>query len=373
MNNNSGKIPFLDFGPANSQIRDQILEAFRNCFDSNWYIMGNRLKDFESAYADFNGVAHCVGVGNGLEALRIGLESLGITHGDEVIVPSNTYIASWLSVSQVGATPVPVEPDPETYNLDPSRIESAITPATRAIMPVHLYGQACDMDKIMEIATRHKLHVAEDNAQAHGAESAGKKTGSFGIVNATSFYPGKNLGAYGDAGAVTTDNAGLAARLRMLRNYGSEKKYYNEIRGYNSRLDEIQAAFLSIKLKYIDEWSRERNSIAVKYKERLSEIKELTLPVTATGCTHVYHIFLVRCEQRDALVRHMSAQNVDTLIHYPVPPHLQKAYGDAGYKRGDFPIAEMIADTCLSLPLYVGMSNDTIDRVCDSIREFFKK
>ena len=355
-----------------SQIKEEMAAAFEEFYDSYWYILGNRGQKFEEEYAAYNHVRHCVGLSNGLDALHLSLLALGVGKGDEVIVPSNTYIATVLSISYVGAKPILVEPDPRTYNLDPEKLEAAITKSTKAIMPVHLYGQACQMDRIMAIAKKHRLFVIEDNAQAHGACFHGKITGSWGDVNATSFYPGKNLGALGDAGAVTTDSEELAARIKRLRNYGSEKKYYNEEIGYNRRLDECQAAFLSVKLKYLDAWTKQRREIAEWYDKALEGIGDLVLPETVAGATHVYHIYMVRTHKRNELQQYLADQGIGTLIHYPVPPHLQQAYKDLQYKRGDFPIAEQIADTCLSMPLWPGMTKDQVDAVAVACKSFFK-
>lgn len=361
------KIPFLSFESANKKIKNEILSTFEEFFDSSWYVLGEKTKQFEQEYANFNQVKHCVGISNGLDALHIALKSLDIGEGDEVIVPSNTYIASALAVSYVGATPVFVEPDIQTYNIDPTKIEAAITSKTKAIMPVHLYGQACEMEAIMTIAKKHHLFVVEDNAQSQGATYNGKLTGSFGDINGTSFYPGKNLGALGDAGAITTNTAELAKKAMVLRNYGSEKKYYNEVIGYNKRLDECQAAFLSIKLKYLNEWTKQRQEIATWYNEALSEIEGLILPKLADNASHVYHLYVVRTKHRDKLQKHLTDNAVGTLIHYPIPPHLQKAYSYLGFKKGDFPIAEEIADTCLSLPMWPGMTRQIVDDITQKL------
>ncbi len=354
----------------NAQVRAAMLQQFENVFDSQWYILGDRVKQFEKIYADANEVKHCVGVANGLDALTLCLKALDIKEGDEIIVPSNTYIASWLAVSCVGATPVPVEPNENTYNISPEKIKAAITKKTKVIMPVHLYGQACEMDEIMKIAEENNLYVVEDNAQAQGSSYNGKLTGSFGHINATSFYPGKNLGAYGDAGAVTTNDDALADKIKVLRNYGSQKKYFNEIKGVNSRLDELQAAFLSIKINYLAEWNAERNSVAKWYNEKLSSIKNISIPQLANGATSNYHLYVIRTEKRDALTEHLTKNGIGSLIHYPVPPHLQEAYRELDFKKGDFPIAEKIAETCLSLPIYPGIKKEEVDKVISIISDF---
>jgi dTDP-4-amino-4,6-dideoxygalactose transaminase len=366
-------IPFLSFEPVSKDIKAEIMSAFEQFFDDGLYVLGEKVKQFESAYADFNKVEYCVGISNGLDALHIALKSLNIGPGDEVIVPSNTFIATALAISYVGGTPVFVEPDINTYNIDPTKIEDAITTKTKAIMPVHLYGQACEMEAIMGIAHKYKLFVIEDNAQAQSATYKGIPTGSFGNINGTSFYPGKNLGAFGDAGAITTNDAILAKKSSVLRNYGSEKKYHNEVIGFNMRLDECQAAFLNIKLKYLDKWTKQRKQIAQWYNEELSGIKDLILPVVAEGATHVYHLFVIRSENRDSLQKYLANKGIGTLVHYPIPPHLQEAYSHLGFGKGDFPIAEKIADTCLSLPIYPGLTQELVKIVCNSIKQFYKK
>jgi dTDP-4-amino-4,6-dideoxygalactose transaminase len=363
------KIPFLSFELINKQIKAETLASFEQFFDNAWYVLGEQVKKFEQEYAEFNKVEHCVGVSNGLDALHIALITLGVGKGDEVIVPSNTYIATVLAVSYVGAIPVFVEPDIKSYNIDPAKIEAAITPKTKAIMPVHLYGQSCEMEAVMAIAKKHHLHVVEDNAQAHGAAYNNKLTGSWGKINGTSFYPGKNLGAFGEAGAITTNNAELAERAITLRNYGSQKKYYNDVIGFNMRLDECQAGFLSIKLKYLNEWTKQRQEIAGWYNKALKGIDDLILPSVRENATHVYHIYIVRTTQRDQLQKYLSDNGIGTFIHYPIPPHLQKAYQFLGFKKGDFPIAEEIADTCLSLPIWPGMNEVQIKTIATLIQK----
>lgn len=363
-------IPFLSFQEANKKIRTEIIDAFERFFDKGWYVLGEGVKKFEHEYATFNKVDYVVGVSNGLDALHIALRSLGIGAGDEVIVPSNTYIATALAVSYVGATPVFVEPDINTYNIDPTKIESAITAKTKAIMPVHLYGQACEMAPITAAAEKHNLFVIEDNAQSQGATYKGRLAGSFGHINGTSFYPGKNLGALGDAGGLTTNDEKLAQKATVLRNYGSEKKYFNEVIGYNMRLDECQAAFLSVKLKYLQEWTKQRQQIATWYNEGLAGMEDVVLPSIAKEATHVYHLYVIRTKQRDALQKHLSNNGIGTLIHYPIPPHLQQAYKHLGFRKGDFPISEEIADTCLSLPIWPGMEQKAIFTISKIIKAF---
>ena len=363
-------VPFLDFSAAHAPIREEMRAAFTAIYDSNWFVTGQALADFERAFAHFTGTGYAAGVSNGLDALVLALRALGVGAGDEVIVPSNTFIASVLAVSHVGATPVFVEPEVTTYNLDPARLEAAVGRRTAAVIPVHLYGQPAEMAAIMDIARRRGLKVLEDNAQAHGATFGGRLTGSFGDAAGVSFYPGKNLGALGDAGAVCTDDPELDRRVRQLRNYGSEVKYRNDIIGYNNRMDELQAALLSVKLRYLPEWTAQRQAIAARYDELLNGVGDLVLPVTHPEATHVYHLYVVRTRRRDRLQAHLKERGVGTLVHYPIPPHLQEAYRDLGYRRGDFPIAETLAETCLSLPIWPGMTERDIAAVTDAIISF---
>jgi dTDP-4-amino-4,6-dideoxygalactose transaminase len=365
------KVPFVSFEVIHGSIKSEVLSEFEKFYDKNYFILGEKVSEFESEYALFNRVKSAIGVSNGLDALHLCLRALDIKEGDEVIVPSNTYIATLLACSFVGAIPVLVEPNINSYNIDPERIRAAITSNTKAIIPVHLYGQACEMDKIMEIALTHNLYVIEDNAQAQGATFNGQKTGSFGIANGTSFYPGKNLGALGDAGAVTTNNEAIADKIRALRNYGSIKKYHNEYLGFNMRLDEIQAVFLSIKLKHLELWTRERQQIAQTYNEKLKGIPDLILPQVNIGSTHVYHLYVVRTKKRDLLQQYLLDKGIGTLIHYPIPPHLQKAYKGLNCRVGDYPIAEELSSTLLSLPLWPGMTDTELDYVISQIHNFF--
>jgi dTDP-4-amino-4,6-dideoxygalactose transaminase len=365
------EIPFLSLRSAHDQIKEEVMSEFERLFDDGSFILSSRVKSFEESYSEFNRVDHVIGVSNGLDALHIALRALGISAGDEVLVPSNTYIASALAVSYVGARPVFVEPDQRTYNVTAKAFEEAITPRTKAIMPVHLYGQACEMSAIMDVARSKSLWVVEDNAQAHGASWEGRLTGSWGHINGTSFYPGKNLGALGDAGAVTTNSRELAGKAKLFRNYGSERKYHHDVIGYNMRLDECQAAFLTIKLKYINIWTKQRQQIAEWYMSALRNLGDLLLPVTKTGATHVYHLFVVRTKKRNELQNYLTSLGVGTLIHYPVPPHLQLAYQDLTYRKGSLPVAEELAETVLSLPLWPGMTEQQVEFVADSIKKFF--
>lgn len=361
-------IPFLDLHAINLSYKDQLQAGFERVLNSGWFVLGGELERFEQAFAQYCGTRHCVGVGNGLEALHLVLKAWGIGAGDEVIVPSNTYIATWLAISYTGATIVPVEPDPETYNLDPDRIRAAISSRTRAILPVHLYGQPADMAPINEIAKEYGLKVLEDSAQAHGARYKGKRTGALGDAAAFSFYPGKNLGALGDGGCITTDDDALADAVRVLRNYGSRVKYHNEVQGYNSRLDDLQAAFLAEKLPYLDRDNELRSKIATRYMDALSDIKGLTLPTIAEACQSVWHLFVVMHQRRDELQQALQGMGVATMIHYPIPPHLQPAYAELDFRAGGFPISERIHQRILSLPMGPTMTLAEADRVIDCVR-----
>lgn len=342
------KVPFLDLKAPYSELKLELDAAHQRVMDSGWYLLAHELQAFEEEFADYCGVKYAVGVGNGLEALELLLRAYQIGPGDEVIVPSNTYIATWLAVSYVGATPVPVEPDIHTYNLDPNLILEAITPNTKAILPVHLYGQPADMDAINALAAAHNLIVIEDAAQAHGARYKGKRVGALGHAAGWSFYPGKNLGAFGDAGGITTNDAEIAEKVKVLRNYGSQKKYFNDLQGVNSRLDEVQAAALRVKLKYLDEWNARRKEIAADYLAQL-QAPDLVLPVTLDSCDPVWHLFVVRSQNREALSEHLTQQGIQTLIHYPIPPHKQRAY--MGMNQSSYPISEKIHNEVLSLPM----------------------
>lgn len=363
------QVPFLDLRAPYLELQDEIDDAIGHVLGRGSFILGKEVDAFEHAFASYLGVHHCIGVGSGLDALHIAIRALGAGPGDEVLVPANTYIATWLAVSYAGAVPVPIEPDTRTYTIDPDRIEAAITPRTRGIIPVHLYGQSADMDPIFEIAHRRGLWILEDAAQAHGARYKGIRVGGLGDAAGFSFYPGKNLGAFGDAGAITTNNDEVADRVRVLRNYGSRVKYFNEVRGFNSRLDEIQAAVLRIKLAHLDNWNARRRAIATRYASSLQGM-ELVLPFTSIWNEHIYHLFVVRTQHRDALQEHLKARGIATLIHYPVPPHLQTAYGDLGYSDGSLPIAEAMHREVLSLPIGPHLSPDDVEAVIQAVREF---
>lgn len=346
-------IPFLDLAAAYQELKTDIDGAVARVLASGWYILGPEVEAFESEWAAYCGAPHAVGVANGLDALTLALRALGVGPGDEVIVPSNTYIATWLAVTAVGALPVPVEPDPATCNIDPAAIAGAITPRTRVLLPVHLYGQPADMTLILALARQHRLAVVEDAAQAHGARYQGERLGGHGDAVCWSFYPGKNLGALGDAGAVTTRHADLADRIRVLRNYGSRVKYVNEVQGVNSRLDPIQAAVLRVKLRHLDAWNARRAQIAAAYTQGLQTLRDagLTLPALLSGVESAWHLYVVRTPQRDELQQHLEHAGIGTLIHYPIPPHLQQAYAPLGHGPGAFPVAEALAREVLSLPM----------------------
>lgn len=363
------KVPFVSFIPMEQELNKELRAAFDRVYTRSWYIEGVEDKAFEEAFAEYIGTEYCIGVGNGLDALMLSLKALGIGTGDEVIIPANTFIATALAVSYTGAKPILVDPEKTTFNIDPKLIESAVTSRTKAIIPVHLYGQACDMDKIMTIATQYGLKVVEDCAQAHGATYKGRKVGTFGDTGCFSFYPGKNLGALGDAGAVVTHDEELAARIRALGNYGSDYKYHHIYMGNNSRLDELQAAFLSAKLTILDKMNEERRRIAGRYQASINNPK-IELPFIPGYTIPVWHIYGIRCKERDALEKHLNSAGIGTNKHYPIPIHLQECYRELGYKEGDFPMAEEISRTELSLPLYYGMTDEEIDYVVTKINEF---
>lgn len=364
------KVPFLDFQSPYLELKLEIDTAYKRVMESGWYILGQELEAFEVEFAAYCGTKYCVGVGNGLEALRLILRAMEIGAGDEVIVPANTYIASWLAVSQLGATVVPTEPDEKTYNIDPLLIEQAITDRTKAIMAVHLYGQPADMDAINEIAMRHNLKVIEDAAQAHGARYKNRRVGSLADAAGFSFYPTKNLGAVGDAGAITTNDAELADKICLLRNYGSRVKYENEIQGYNSRLDELQAAFLRVKLAKLDEWNVRRVRVAGKYLKALGGNSSLKLPFVPDWAEPVWHLFVVCHPNRYNLGQYLQQSGIATLIHYPIPPHLSDAYGRNGWHLGDFPVSERLSNDILSLPMGAHMTDIQVDAVTKVLLEY---
>ena len=362
-------IPFLDLKQPYLELKEELDAAYRRVMNSGWYIQGEELRAFEAEFAEYCHVKYAVGVGNGLDALHLILRALDIGEGDEVIVPSNTFIATWLAVSYAGATPVPVEPDEKTYNIDPNRIEAAITGKTKAIMPVHLYGQPADMDPILEIAAKYHLKVIEDAAQAHGARYKGTRVGSLGDAAGFSFYPGKNLGAFGDGGAVTTNDPIIAEKVRRLSNYGSQVKYAHEVKGFNSRLDELQAALLRVKLRHLDEWNERRRQIADQYLQKLGAQDFLTLSYVPTWAEPVWHLFVVRTPERDRVQKYLTDCGVQTLIHYPVPPHKQGAYQELAHLS--LPVSEMIHREVLSLPMGPAMDTGHVQYVLDALEKYY--
>lgn len=362
-------VPFIDLRAAGLELQPALDEAISRVVNSGWYVLGPEVEAFESEFATSVGANHCVGVGNGLEAIELALRALGIRAGDEVIVPANTYIATWLAVTRIGAKVVPVEPDDRTFNIDPDRIEEAITPRTRAVIAVHLYGQPADMASIAEIAARRGVKVIEDAAQAHGARFEGHPVGTLSDAAAWSFYPTKNLGALGDGGAVTTNDDDVADRVRVLRNYGSRIKYVNEALGQNSRLDEMQAAILRVKLPYLGEWNERRRAIAERYFQELVEMP-VRLPAVDLRAEHAWHLFVIRSPERDSLQQHLADQGVQALVHYPIPPHQQQAYFGLGLRDGGLAITEAIHRECLSLPMGPHLSSEQVDTVVAGIGSF---
>lgn len=360
-------VPFLDLATLHLSIRPQLDAAYKRVMDSGWFISGPELEAFESEFARYCDVEHCMGVGNGLDAIHLLLRAYGIGPGDEVLVPSNTFIATWLAVTQCGATPVPVEPLAATHNIDPGLLEAHITTKTRAIVPVHLYGQPADMDPINAVAEKHKLVVIEDAAQAQGARYKGRSVGSLGHAAAISFYPGKNLGALGDGGAVLTKDAHIAAKVRQLRNYGSEVKYQHQVKGYNSRLDEMQAAFLRVKLSALDAWNARRRKIAITYNTCIKNA-HISTPITPDFAEPVWHLYVLRTQKRNQLRDAMQALGVGTVIHYPIPPHLQPCYKE--FAQSDLPLAKLLANEVLSLPMSSAMTDAQVARVVDVVNAF---
>jgi dTDP-4-amino-4,6-dideoxygalactose transaminase len=361
------KIPFLDVPAAYAELEEELDAAARRVMASGQFILGPDVAAFEAEFAAYCGTRHAIGVGSGLDALRLILLAYDLEPGDEVIVPSNTFIATWLAVSQAGATPVPVEPDAATYNITAAAVEAAITPRTKAIMPVHLYGQPADMDALVALGRDRGIPVIEDAAQAQGARYAGRRAGGLGDAAGFSFYPGKNLGALGDAGAITTDDDALADRVRLLRNYGSKVKYQHEVPGLNSRLDSLQAAFLRVKLRRLDEWNERRRAVAARYLEQLAGVDDLVLPSVLAGTEPVWHLFVVRHPRRDALQAQLDEAGVGTIIHYPIPPHLTGAYA-AAFDGAALPVAEQLGDEVLSLPMGPHLPLEDADRVTAAVR-----
>ena len=364
-------VPFVDLAAQHATIKTEIASAIQRVLSEPHFVLGPQVEEFERDFARFVGCGYAIGVSSGLDALRLSLMAVGIGLGDEVILPANTYIATALAVSAVGARPVLVDCDPQTYNIDVSLIEAAVAPLTKAIVPVHLTGQAADMEPILQIAGRHGLHVIEDAAQSHGTLYKGRSCGSMGSLGCFSFYPSKNLGAYGDGGMVTTDDTELATRIRRLRNYGQTAKYRHTEKGLNARLDTLQAAILSVKLRRLPRWNKARVAHAEGYKDLLTGVGDLVFQQESRYSTHAYHLFIVETEWRDALRKHLDARGIHTGIHYPIPIHLQQAYEDLGYGEGDFPETERLAKRVLSLPMFPELRREQIERVAEEIKGFF--
>jgi len=361
------KVPFSDLGATYRALKSEIDAAVSQTLESGWYILGPEVEAFEAEWAEYCDAKHSVGLANGLDALVLALRGLEVGVGDEVIVPSNTYIATWLAVSAVGATPVPVEPNPVTHNIDTARIADAISPRTKVILPVHLYGQPADIDPILSLARHFGIAVVEDAAQAHGARYKGKRIGAHSDIVCWSFYPGKNLGAFGDAGAITTNRDDLAEKIQLLRNYGSRVKYVNELQGVNSRLDPIQAAVLRVKLKHLDSWTERRRKIARHYNTALKDIG-LGLPSVPKWADPVWHQYVVCSNMRDTLQKNLEAAGVGTLIHYPIPPHMQKSYACLNFSKGTFAVAQRLSNEVLSLPISPHLESDSISYVISILR-----
>lgn len=364
------KVPFLELRPTFDELRSEIDDAYRRVMESGWYILGAELESFEAEFAAYCGTQQAIGVGNGLEALTLILRALNIGPRDEVIVPGNTYIATWLAVSHCGATPVPVDPDPSTYNLNPDLLEGSITNRTKAVLAVHLYGMPANMDAINLLASENGLDVIEDAAQAHGARWRGRRVGSLSTAAGFSFYPSKNLGAFGDGGAVTTNDEDLASRIRILRNYGSPKKYQHEILGHNSRLDELQAAFLRVKLKHLDEWNARRVALVAQYRQELADLSgKLRLAAPESGAESVWHVFSARTRERECIMSSLEECGVGTLLHYPIPPHRSEAYRRAPWRRQPLPVTDQLAKELLSLPIGPHFTSSDIALVASLLHE----
>ncbi len=364
-------VPFCSLKFTHDEIKHDVEKAFATVYNRGQFITGSELSAFESEFAAYNGIKYCVGLASGLDALQVSLQLVGVGVGDEVIVPAYTYIASWLAVSHVGATIVPVDVDPNTMLMDVAQVAKAISSRTKAIMPVHLYGRACDMDSLTLMARRHNVILVEDNAQAHGAKFGANLTGSFGECNATSFYPTKNLGALGDGGAITTNKEEIYAKALQLRNYGSSHQFVNPVKGINSRLDELQAGILRVKLRHLDDWNRERTKVAAIYQSNLDGIGDITLPPSNNDSADVFHLYVIRTKYREALRSFLFKKGIGTMIHYPIPPHLQEAYAELNFRKGDFPVSEQLSETVLSLPIWPGLSNAQQAWVIEKIKEFY--
>lgn len=366
-------VPFVNLKSQYEDLKDEMYPLIMDLLTNTEYIMGPAVKEFESAFTNYCGVKHAIGVANGTDAITLTLKAMNISKGAEVITAANTFIATALGIHHAGAQPVFVDVDPDTYNIDSTKLGTALTPRTKAIIPVHLYGQPADMDPILEFARKHNLFVLEDAAQAHGAEYKGKKAGTFGHAATFSFYPAKNLGAYGDGGASVTSDVNIAKSLRMLRNYGGIEKYQHDMIGYNNRLDSIQAAVLSVKLKHLDQWNKMRQTNAELYSQLLKDINEITLPIVIDSASHIYHLYVIQVNNgsREKLQEYLLKKGIQTGIHYPQPIHLTNAFSYLGYKKGDFPVAESLSGKILSLPMFPELSEDQINYVAKHIRSFF--
>jgi dTDP-4-amino-4,6-dideoxygalactose transaminase len=366
-------VPFVDLRSQHQQLSSELQAAFARVMDRSSFILGEEVAQFEKEFAAYIGSPHAVGVASGLDALRLSLTALGVGEGDEVLVPANTYIATALAVSACGARPVLVDAEERTFGLDPRKTQEAITPRTKAVIPVHLYGQPCDIDAIMSIAARANLFVVEDACQAHGARTTGRACGTIGDAGCFSFYPSKNLGAAGDGGMVVTKRPELAERLKLLRDYGQERKYHHAVKGLNSRLDGLQAAILRVKLPYLDRWNQRRAEHAAQYADALARVSEIRLPAEIAAPEHVYHLYVVRARARDGLMKHFGERGIQCGIHYPIPIHLQTAYADLGYSRGSFPLTERLAEEVVSLPMYPELNREQIDTIASAVEEFFRR
>ena len=366
-------IPFLDLKAQYKSIRDEVNPAIQNVLDNTAYILGKPVVEFESAFAKAHNVKHAIGVSSGTDGNHLALWALGLKQGDEVIIPANTFIATAWGATLCGATPVFVDCEPDSYNIDPKLVEKAITPKTKAIVAVHLYGQPADLDPLQGIAKKHNIYLVEDAAQAHLAEYKGKKVGGIGIITSFSFYPGKNLGAYGEAGAVTTDDDTLARKVRLYREHGSEKKYYHETYGHNYRMEGIQGAVLGVKLRHLNKWTEKRRAVAKKYTAMLQGVGDIVVPQEMPYAKHVYHLYVIQTLQRDALQKFLNENGISTGLHYPLPLHLQECFKELGYKKGDFPNTETLADQCLSLPMFAELQDEQIGYVVEHMKFFFKR
>lgn len=367
------KIPFLDLKANYLSVKDEVLKAINEVLDNTAYILGEKVTNFEKEFAKMQDVKFCYGTGSGTDGNHLALWALGIGAGDEVIVPANTFIATAWGATLCGATPIFVDCEPDSYNLDAKKIEAAISPKTKAIVAVHLYGQPADIDAIAAVAKKHQIYLVEDVAQAHLAEYKSKKVGGLGITSSFSFYPGKNLGAYGEGGAVATNDEGLALKIKMHRDHGASQKYHHELLGHNYRMEGIQGAVLGVKMKYLNDWTNKRREVAKKYKSLLSELKNIILPAEMAYAKHVYHLFVIQAEKRDKLQTYLNENGISTGLHYPIPLHMQKCFANLGYKKGDFPVTEKLAENCLSLPMFPEMTDEQISYVCGKIKEFYSK